>query len=66
MVTRVHIKDPSAARALAEALDARGDEVALVTERIGGGDEVIYLVATTADSTDVAPLLPPDAEVSSD
>ncbi len=66
MVTRVHLKDESAAQALAEALDTRGLEVALVTERIGGGDTIEYLVATTADAAEVTPLLPPGAEVNTD
>lgn len=69
MVTRVHLEDEDAAQALAEELDRRGHEVAIVKERFAGEDDdeaLEFVVCTTAPEGALVDLVDEDAFVEVD
>lgn len=69
MVTRIHVDEESTAQQLAEAIDARGHEVAVIKERFAGeddGEAVVYVVCTPAGEDVLADLVDEDVFVEVD
>ena len=69
MVTRIHLDEESDAQAMAEAIDQRGFEVAIIKERFAGEDDdelVQYVVCTTAAEDALADLVGEDVLVEGD
>lgn len=68
-ITRIHLDDEDRATSLAEAIDARGHEVAVVRERFAGEDDdeaVEFVVCTPAEESALADLLDEDTFVTRD
>ncbi|MFT8394682.1 hypothetical protein [Propionibacterium sp.] len=61
MTTRILLPDHDAAVSLAQAIEAAGQEVALITERDEGHES--YLVATPAAPEELGDLVPRGAQV---
>lgn len=69
MIARIHLDDEVEATALAEALDGRGHEVAIIKERFAGeddGEAVSFVVCTPADQNVLADLVGEDVFVEYD
>ena len=68
-ITRIHLDDEDEAQALAEAIDARGFEVAVIGERFAGEDDdeaLEYVVCTPATREELGDLIGPDHFVTTD
>lgn len=66
MIARIHCDDETDAKALAEAIDARGHEVAIIKERFAGeddGEAISYVVCTPATKDALADLVGEDVFV---
>lgn len=69
MITRIHLDDEHAATALAEAIDGRGLDVAVIAERFAGEDDdeaIEYVVCVNGAKSLVDDLLGEDLFVTED